>query len=81
MISISFHGTPAAGFKIAARSVASRLSGWAYRLLTWSARRAAIKSLHQLNDRELKDIGLYREQIESAVYGFIRAGAERGRFG
>jgi len=34
------------------------------------ARRAAIKSLHACNDRELRDIGLTRSQIDGAVYGF-----------
>jgi uncharacterized protein YjiS (DUF1127 family) len=35
------------------------------------ARRAAVKSLSELNDRALRDIGIERSQIESAVYGFI----------
>jgi Domain of unknown function (DUF1127) len=33
--------------------------------------RAAIASLHELDDRALQDIGLARSQIEAAVYGFI----------
>ena len=32
-------------------------------------RRAAMKALHQLDDRALRDIGLSRCQIESAVHG------------
>jgi uncharacterized protein YjiS (DUF1127 family) len=35
------------------------------------ARRAAIASLHELDDCALKDIGLRRCQIEPAVNGFI----------
>jgi uncharacterized protein YjiS (DUF1127 family) len=34
-------------------------------------RRAAIASLHELDDRALRDIGLARSQIEAAVYGSI----------
>jgi uncharacterized protein YjiS (DUF1127 family) len=33
--------------------------------------RAAIATLHGLDDRALRDIGLARSQIEAAVYGFI----------
>jgi len=33
-------------------------------------RRAAMKALHQLDDRALRDIGLSRCQIERAVHGF-----------
>jgi uncharacterized protein YjiS (DUF1127 family) len=32
-------------------------------------RRAAIKALRQLNDRELRDIGIMRCHIEAAVMG------------
>ena len=35
------------------------------------ARRAAITSLSELDDRALRDIGLVRSQIEPAVDGFI----------
>jgi uncharacterized protein YjiS (DUF1127 family) len=34
------------------------------------ARRAAIKCLRECDDRELRDIGLVRSQIEGAVYGY-----------
>ena len=34
-------------------------------------RRSAIASLHELDDRALRDIGLERSQIEAAVYGFV----------
>jgi uncharacterized protein YjiS (DUF1127 family) len=35
------------------------------------ARRAAIKTLSELNDYALRDIGIERSQIEAAVHGFI----------
>ena len=56
-------------------------NSWAHALLTWGERRAAIKALRKLDDRELRDIGLHRDQIEAAVYCFTRAEAELGRFG
>jgi uncharacterized protein YjiS (DUF1127 family) len=33
--------------------------------------RSAIATLHELDDRALRDIGLARSQIEGAVHGFI----------
>jgi uncharacterized protein YjiS (DUF1127 family) len=35
------------------------------------ARRTAIATLRELDDRALRDIGLERSQIEAAVHGFI----------
>jgi uncharacterized protein YjiS (DUF1127 family) len=55
------------------------LDGWADRLAAYLARQRAIKALSQLDDRELRDIGLSRLQIESAVCGFARAEGELGR--
>jgi len=40
-------------------------------LLHWY-RRAAVKSLHELDDRALSDIGLQRCHIEAAVKGEVR---------
>ena len=34
-------------------------------------RRSAIATLHELDDRALRDIGLSRSQIEAAVHGVI----------
>ena len=44
---------------------------WRALLLHWY-RSAAIKSLAELDDRALRDIGLQRCQIESAVRGKMR---------
>ena len=44
---------------------------WAGDIAHYVARRAALKHLGELNDRELRDIGLSRGEIEAAVYGFI----------
>jgi uncharacterized protein YjiS (DUF1127 family) len=44
---------------------------WARDIANYFARRAALKHLGGLNDRELRDIGLTRGQVEAAVYGFI----------
>lgn len=38
-------------------------------LATWLERREAIKTLHELDDRALRDIGLHRSYIEAAVTG------------
>ena len=47
------------------------LHAWAGDIAHYFTRRAALKRLHEFNDRELRDIGLARGQIEAAVYGFI----------
>jgi len=47
-----------------------RFGIWAQAIVDFLHRRAAIKTLHQMNDRELRDIGLTRSQIEDAVFGF-----------
>ncbi len=41
------------------------------RIAHYFVRRAAIATLHELDDRALRDIGLARSQIEAAVCGFI----------
>ena len=47
-----------------------RFGIWAQVIVDYLHRRAAIKTLRQMNDRELRDIGLTRSQIEDAVSGF-----------
>jgi uncharacterized protein YjiS (DUF1127 family) len=51
---------------------------WARDIAQYFGRRAALKRLREFNDRELRDIGLARGQIEAAVYGFISR-PDRGR--
>jgi uncharacterized protein YjiS (DUF1127 family) len=48
------------------------LGTWLDRFANYLVRRAAIVSLHELDDRALRDIGLQRSQIDAAVRGFIR---------
>jgi uncharacterized protein YjiS (DUF1127 family) len=50
------------------RSIASG----AYALLGLLERRAAIKTLNDLDDRALRDIGITRSQIEDAVSGAFK---------
>jgi uncharacterized protein YjiS (DUF1127 family) len=49
-------------------------------IVRYFACRAAIKSLHELDDAALRDIGLRRSQIEPAVYGSISP-FDRARMG
>jgi len=47
------------------------LSAFCNGIMGYFVRRAAIKSLGELDDRALRDIGLERSQIEAAANGFI----------
>jgi uncharacterized protein YjiS (DUF1127 family) len=53
------------------RYVRQLLHVWTCDIAHYFVRRAALKRLQEFNDRELRDIGLSRGQIEAAVYGFI----------
>lgn len=57
----------------AASGMLGRLVRWialqAKGLAAYSQRRAAIKLLHEMDDRGLRDIGLARCHVEAAVYG------------
>jgi uncharacterized protein YjiS (DUF1127 family) len=44
-----------------------RLSTYVTRVLTFWARRETIKMLRELDDHQLRDIGLPRHQIESVI--------------
>lgn len=48
-------------------------AGGAHALLDYLERRAAIKTLRELDDRALRDIGILRSQIEDAVGGHAKA--------
>jgi uncharacterized protein YjiS (DUF1127 family) len=44
---------------------------WAGDIAHYFVCRAALKRLAEFSDRELRDIGLTRGEIEAAVYGFV----------
>ena len=46
-----------------------RLGNWVHAIAAYLDRRAAVKALRQLDDRELRDIGIIRSHIEDAVRG------------
>ena len=47
------------------------LGKWVNGIVTYLARRHAIQTLSELDDRALRDIGIERSRIESAVRGTI----------
>ncbi|WOH54010.1 DUF1127 domain-containing protein [Bradyrhizobium sp. sBnM-33] len=47
------------------------LGRWVNGVVTYFAHREAIKTLSELDDRALRDIGVERSQIEVAVRGMI----------
>ena len=49
------------------------LAGAAHALFDRLERRSAIKTLNELDDRALRDIGINRSQIEDAVFGQFKA--------
>lgn len=51
----------------------STLAHAATALLDRLERRTAVKTLNELDDRALRDIGITRSQIEDAVYGQFKA--------
>jgi uncharacterized protein YjiS (DUF1127 family) len=53
------------------RYVRRLFQAWGRDIAHYFARRAALRHLGELNDRELRDIGLTRGQVEAAVYGFV----------
>lgn len=48
------------------------LAHGAYTLFDRLERRSAVKTLSELDDRALRDIGITRSQIEDAVYGQVK---------
>lgn len=49
------------------------IAGGFHALFDRLERRAAVKTLNELDDRALRDIGISRSQIEDAVYGSVKA--------
>jgi uncharacterized protein YjiS (DUF1127 family) len=47
------------------------LGTWVNRVVTYLACRQAIQTLSEMDDRALRDIGVERSRIESAVRGVI----------
>ena len=47
------------------------LGSWVNGIVTYLARRQAIQTLSELDDRALRDIGIERSRIESAVRGVV----------
>lgn len=47
------------------------LGSWVNGIVTYFARRQAIQTLSELDDRALRDIGIARSGIESAVRGTV----------
>ena len=62
-------GQPASS--IAPAGLSRLLGGWAHHVVSYWARREAIKTLRQMDDRALRDIGIARSQIEAAVHGVV----------
>ena len=54
------------------------LGAWVNGIVTYFAHRQAVKTLHELDDRALRDIGIERGRIDSAVRGTLDP--EFGRF-
>ena len=71
MVMRTTFGTPAVagGRSRPRRSALAALKTWWTAYLTRRNEREAILQLHAMSDRELRDIGLTRSQIEGAVRG------------
>ena len=70
-------GIALSSFAKAARNIGRRGVGL---ILQWRKRRAAIRELQGLNDHYLKDIGLDRSRITSAVDGILENGGHPAAF-
>lgn len=51
------------------RTIGAALKGWWMAYVNWRLEQLAISRLHSMRDRELKDMGVSRAQIEFAVRG------------
>jgi uncharacterized protein YjiS (DUF1127 family) len=78
MSTMSQAATPAA-ISLNSGGLLRRFGAGAFALAAYLERRAAIKALRQMDDRELRDIGLTRGHIEQAVCGVSDADLGRLR--
>jgi uncharacterized protein YjiS (DUF1127 family) len=53
------------------KDLGATLNRWCVAYLTWRIERAAITQLGSMSDRQLKDIGISRSEIVSAVKGEV----------
>ena len=51
------------------RTIGAALKGWWMAYVNWRLERLAVYRLQSMSDRELKDMGVSRAQIEFAVKG------------
>jgi uncharacterized protein YjiS (DUF1127 family) len=51
------------------RTIGAALKGWWIAYVNWRVEQLAISRLRSMSDRELKDMGVSRPQIEFAVRG------------
>jgi uncharacterized protein YjiS (DUF1127 family) len=51
------------------RTIGAALKGWWIAYVNWRVEQLAISRLRSMSDRELKDMGVSRAQIEFAVRG------------
>lgn len=58
----------------------ANLKRWWTAFVTWRAEQAAIDQLAAMNDRELRDIGLSRTEIASAVRSKATCGRRFNRY-
>jgi uncharacterized protein YjiS (DUF1127 family) len=56
------------------------VNGWVGALIARYERHAAMAALRHLDDRELKDIGLYRGEIDDAIARASQARLQRRHF-
>ncbi len=65
------HDAPQSALRGSPDGLLRVLGSWMTGLVTWIAHRHAIRTLRELDDRGLRDIGIERSRIESAVRGAV----------
>ena len=69
MMRAQHFSAPNRGLTAAAATTGRIITGYWLAFWGWRARRATVQLLDGLDDRTLRDIGLSRGEISSAVYG------------